>query len=345
VKAVAVAMVALAGCGWIAQGQVKKYERKVVTYEQLQPDAEALGRGDTRTTSDMLQKMADWEGYIGQRDMPPVERQKLVDRLGAARIRYLLAAAQLTDTPDLGYALAIGALGKDNADALGIVRRLADARGTRRRELHAKDRTYSMVVAGETMWQTTSSGMSVRNGVVTSAHERKDLVLKPGNCVFATRPFGAEGTPNPGLTFRFVGAEPAIHVRCYVNRDLAGLPDREAELIASVPGSASFSDVKRLPRVSAPGMKFVDFVLSGRVFDARLPFAHARIVLSYSYTKDIVAVPDKKGVLRMRKERPEIELSSSPLFWDRDGTLPEVVASPAVAPATPVSKTARSSKK
>ncbi|MCW5807805.1 MAG: hypothetical protein KIT31_35965 [Deltaproteobacteria bacterium] len=323
----AVAAMAAGGCAWVAQGQVNKYERRVVVYEQQQPDGEALGRGDTRSTADMLQKMAEWQGYIGERDLPPVERQKLVDRLAAARVKYLLAAAQLTDTPDLGYALATRALASDNPDALAIVRRLADARGARRQELLATDRTYSLVIPGETVMATTSEGMSVRNGVVTSSHVRKELTLKAGNCVFATRPFGAEGTPNPGLTFRFVGAQPVIHARCYVNRDLAALPAREGELIVSVPGSAEFSEhVQRLPRVSAPGMKFVDFVLSGKIFDARRPFAPAMIHLAYAYTKDLVAVPDRDGVLRLRKERPEVELAGSPVFWDRDGTLPGSVA-------------------
>lgn len=326
-KALAV-LAMVSGCAWIAQGQVHKYERRVVAFEKVQPDAEALGRGDTRSTTDMLQNMAEWQSYIEHRDLPPIDRQKLVDRVAAARTRYLLAASQLTDTPDLGYALATRALGADNAEALAVVRRLADARGTRRQELLAKDHTYSMVVPGKTVMATTSSGMSVHDGRVTSSHVRSEAVLESGNCVFATRPFSAEGTPNPGLTFRFVGRKPVIHARCYINRDLAALPSQEGELIVSVPGSAEFSEhVQRLPRVSAPGMKFVDFVLTGDVFDERRPYAPVQVVLGYAYTRDLVAVPDRDGVLRLRKERPEIELSRSPMFWDRDGTLPETTAS------------------
>jgi hypothetical protein len=175
----------------------------------------------------------------------------------------------------------------------------------------------------------TSSSAAFRDGRQVGGHTRRELVLEAGNCVFATRPFSSEGVANPGLTFRVVGKDPVVHARCYVNRELAALPPREGQLLVSVLGRETIpTKTITLPRVSAEGMPAVDFVLRGDMFDDRLPFLATQVVLSYTYTRDIVAVPDRDGVLRMRKERPELELSRSPLFWDRDGALPAHVAAP-----------------
>ena len=323
-------VVALSGCGWIAQSQVRKYERKVITYERLAPDAEALGRGDTRSTIDMLGLMDDWTGHIGQQDLPPIERQKLVDRLHAAKRHYLLGASQLTDSPDLGYALATSALTEGDREALAIVRKLADARAARRQAQFPAAKTYAIVKRGE-LGTTTSSNLAIHGGHVSGTTSTR-TVLKPGNCVFATRPFGAEGTPNPGLTFRIVG-KASVHVRCYLNRDLYALPERDGELEFSVEGEDVFPTVsRRIPLVRAEGMQFVDFVLHADVFDDRREFAATRVTLTYSYTKDLVVVWDH-GAQRLRKERPRYELSESPVFWDRDGEPLSSVAATAPAPA------------
>jgi hypothetical protein len=324
---------AASGCAWVAKGQVNKYDRRVKTYERLAPDGEALGRGDIRSTSEIVSQMANWIAEIKQQsDIPQVERQKLIDRLELAVRRYLIAAAQLTDTPDLGYALAVRAVTYDDPDAIAVVRRLAEARGERRQQLFAETHTYAVVKRGETTMATTSSGASVVNGKVAGRHETREVVLKDGNCVFATRPFGAEGVRNPTLTFRLIGTQP-IHVRCYLNRDLSTLPGREPELTVTVLGGGPKvgGHVQRIPFVSAPGMPAIDFVLDPIAFDDRKPFRAATVLLSYSYTlPDLVVVYDH-GRQVLRKERGELELAGSPVFWDRDGT-PSSASTSANAP-------------
>jgi hypothetical protein len=274
----------------------------------------------------MLHKIAEWSGYIEQQQLPPVDRQRLVDRLEASRRRYMLAAAPLANTPDLGYWLATMALTAHDPDALALVRKLSDARAERRQRMFSTTHTYSMVKDGETQMTTVSSGMSIQNGQVVDQYSSSRLELKPGNCVFATHAFGAVGRPNPGLTFSVVGKAPEFFARCYLNRDVLALPDREGEFVITVPGEGlipnrSWSAPR--PRVWPEGKRYFDFVLGrsdGQLVDDRYEFTAMRVTLAYEYTGDNVVVW-VNGAARVRKERHQVMLADSPVFWDRDGAL------------------------
>jgi hypothetical protein len=276
-----VLVVMLGGCAWVGLAKVNKLSRQVVAYEKLQPDAEALGRGDPATTQHALREMADWSFHIGQQDLPPVERQHLIDRLDAARRRYLLAAAKLTDTPDLGYALARMALAPGDTEALALVRSLGDARAERRQTLFASAKTYAI-------------------------EDGTDAI---GNCVFATRAFGDDTTPNLALTFRLRGRT-AFYARCYLERDPAGLPKADASWVLGAPAGA-FA-VRMLPVRSD---RFRDFLVTP-TRDPAKQFAHVQIDLGYDYSDGLVLVWER-GTSFLKKRMRTLKLADSPVFWER----------------------------
>lgn len=309
--------VAMAGCAWIAQGQVNKYDRRVRSFEALTPDTDGLARGDTAPTLKMLQQFEDWSGYISQQKLPAADQAKLVARMDVARVRYLLASARVANTPDLGYALASMAVTEGDDTPLATLRELSDARVARRQREFSEKRTYSYVVRGELATRSTGT-TRIAGGKVVQQTSSTTLIEKPGNCVFATRAFGTEGVANQALVFRIVGARPSIHVRCYLNRDLYTLPELDAEIHVSIPGlfQRSFS----VPRGHA--RKF-DFVIDNT--DVRVPFQPGQLTLTYEYTKDLIVVWEN-GAQRPRKERGVFTLSESPVLWDRDGSPPQTAA-------------------
>jgi hypothetical protein len=314
-RAVALSVIAaaLGGCAFIEKGQVNKYSRQVAAYEKLAPDAEALGRGDTHTTEDALEEMSDWAGYIGEQDLPPVDRQKLVDRLDDARRRYLLAAAKLANTPDLGYALARMTLAKGDVEALAVVRELADARAARRQELFATSHTYFIDLGNDPVWKTTAASASYVDGQLVSSHTHMQAVDRTGNCVFATKAFGKEGTKNSALTFRLVGDAP-VYVRCYLRKDPQALPYADREWVIST--SAGGFSVKGLTPASSSA-KYRDFLLTPHGMPEDDGFAHLEIALSYEYSDGTEVYWDDQGVSRLRKRMLSIDLASSPVFWER----------------------------
>jgi hypothetical protein len=278
---VLVMTIALAGCAWVARSKTTKLSRQVAAYEKLSPDAEALGRGDPATTTHTLREIADWSFHIGQQDVSPVDRQHLIDRLEAARRRYLLAAAKLANTPDLGYALAQMALAPGDTEALAIVRALGDARAERRQTLFASSKTYAI-------------------------EDGTDAV---GNCVFATRPFGDDTTPNPALTFRLIGRT-AFYARCYLERDPSGLPASDASWVIGVgDGGAA---VKILPVRSS---RFRDFLVTP-TRDLGKHYAHLQVDLNYDYSDGLVLVWERNTQV-LKKRMRTIKLAGSPVFWER----------------------------
>jgi len=312
---IALTLVLVTGCAFIARSRVDRLSRQIDAYERLAPDAESLGRGDVQPTTDAVRQMGQWADHIEQQDLPPVERQRLVDRLAAARHRYLLAAARLADTPDLGYALARTALTADDPDALALVRELSDKRAKRRQELFATAHTYELDLGDDPVWKTTSSGMAVVDGQVVAQHSTAELVERPGNCVFATRAFPAEGKPNPGLTFRLVGRH-AFYLRCYVRRDPAGLPRADGTWVVGV--SAGTFDVKGLTPAHS-SQRYRDFLITPAADGAsRGEFAHLQVDLSYDYSDGFEVVWDEQGVRRLQKRMRTVQLAGSPVFWERD---------------------------
>lgn len=279
----AILVVLASGCAWVVQAKVDKLGRQVAAYERLAPDAESLRRGDPTITLRHVQEMREWASHIEQQDLSRLDRQRLVDRLAAAERHYLLAAAGLADTPDLGYALARQALDGDDDEALAIVRTLSDARAERRQALFASAHTYA--VAGSA------------DGV--------------GNCVFATRAFAHDASPNPTLTFRLRGRT-AFFVRCYLERDPAGLPRADGSWV--IGASAGAFAVKMLPATSP---RYRDFLVTPTTVPGRR-YAHLQIDLSYDHSDGLVLVWDRLRQTQLLKKRMRtIKLATSPVFWER----------------------------
>lgn len=274
-------LVLLSGCSWLVQAKANKLGRQVAAYERLAPDAESLGRGDPAITLRHVGEMAQWSFHIDQQDLPRVEKQRLVDRLTAAKRRYLLAAAGIANTPDLGYALARQALEKNDEEALAIVRTLNDARAERRQKLFASAHTYAI--------EDGSDGM--------------------GNCVFAMQPFG-DGA-NPALTFRLRGRT-AFYVRCYLERDASTLPRSDGTWV--IGASAGGFAVKILPVRDARSRDF----LVTPTLDPGDRYAALQIDLSYEYSDGLVLVWDKDRRTNLLEKRMRtIKLATSPVFWER----------------------------
>jgi hypothetical protein len=307
-----------AGCALLAQAHVRKYDRQVQAYERVQPDAKALGRDDIASTSHMTSEMDDWAGYIRGQGLPKADVEKLVARLEVAKRRYYLAAGKLTQTPDIGFYLAMFGLIDGDAAALAEVRELSAKRAARRQTLFGQTHTYSLVVPGQMAMADLGGSESIVNGRVVEQSSSVGLVAKPGNCVFATRPFGAEGTPNPALTFRLVGKAPSAYVRCYIDHDLDALPGREAALVVTIPVGIADNFQTTVPIRPSAG-RYVDFKLDRGFVDDREPFSRIMIDLSWHYTNDLVVVWED-GANRLRKERKTIDLAATMIFWDRDGT-------------------------
>lgn len=278
-----VAMVACS-CAAAMANRAASMETRVDRLEHAELDHEALGRGDTRTTHRTLSDMAGWIAEL-ERDtmLSPADRTRLADRVRAARTRFRFAAAAITQPPDLGFALATAPIAyserTDNhalerPEYLAMVRHLADARTAMRQAQVAKAGTYA-----------------VREG-------------KVGNCVVATRPFGAEGTPNPGLTFRPVAGQ-LVYVRCYPKVSLRALPRRAGSFF----GAGTMMSAPRLD------LEHVDFTTR---FGEKQPISRG-LTLRYEYTHDNVVVWER-GVARVRADRRSVVLASSPILIDTPST-------------------------
>jgi hypothetical protein len=318
----------LSGCALMTQAHVDKMDGHVTKLESFEPDLKSLAKGDLEPTYNTIRMMSQVASIIDQdQETPPEARKRFVARVKAASRRYQLKAALLAKPADSGYWLAFGLLSEDDdAEVLAEVRQLADARIAERQRRFAHERSYELPRTEEVMWETTSSGMSVVNGQVVEQHESKSAVEVPGNCVFATAPFGPEGTPNPKLTFRATGAQPRLHVRCYLVHRPEDLPAAEGRLIVTVPDlRSSYQVVLPRPHGWPRERHYVDFVLEGNDSGSPVPydtaFFHLGVRVEYEYFEDNVVIWED-GAQRVRKQYARVKLAESGLFYDRDGTPP-----------------------
>jgi hypothetical protein len=169
------------------------------------------------------------------------------------------------------------------------------------------------------------SSSSYVNGEQVYSNSTSQLVQRPGNCVFATRPFGAEGVINSGLVFRIVGRSPVVYARCYLNSDPAAMSSRDGVLYVAIVREFDQAVLKLPPTSNTSGKhRYVDFTLRASdlpFIDLRKPFQNVMVSVYYEFTRDLVVVWDENAA-RLRKQRDGKELAASQLFWDRDGTPP-----------------------
>ena len=287
----ALVLVFLAGCSTAAY-----YDRKVSGFEHAKPDAEALARGDTASVERTLGWISDWETKIGDdHDVAPVPRQKLIDRLEAAARRYKLAAAAVAE-PEISFALARPLLTDGDRATLAIVRRAADGVAVERQQLLAKTGSYFHARAAA--WTTTKSEMWMYEGDV-GTYEEQELREQPASCVFATAPFGPEGTPNDALAFRVTPSARAVYGRCYLHPEPNDLPVGELTVVAQL-GDGPALRVRSGD--ATPGdHPHVDFTIDGAQLAIDRPFADLDVEVQYAY--------DGRALV----------LGRSKVFVDRDG--------------------------
>ncbi|HTJ41525.1 MAG TPA: hypothetical protein VL463_05490 [Kofleriaceae bacterium] len=280
-KAIAIAALVVGGCAWLSSEA--SYDRKVRAFEREAPDREALARGDTASTERVLGWMSDWQTKIGDdHDVAPVPRQRLIDRLDAAARRFKLEAAKVA-APEIAFALARPLLTDDDRAALPVIRRATDGVAAERQQELA--RTGSYFHARAAAWVTTDERMWMYEGDVAT-YEKQELRDQPASCVFATAPFGPEGTRNEALVYRVTKRDAQIYARCYLHPEPNSLP------------------VGRLS-IDAPIIEgdhpHVDFVIDPEALPRDRAFGDLDVEIRYTYDGTVQT------------------LSRSKLFWDRDG--------------------------
>lgn len=200
-------LVAGPGCGgMLAQmtggadpATVERLEAEVARYEKLRPDTGALAKGDVSAYRKAMKQGSDLMRLIAA-DLDGSDEERLIERVRAARERYIVAAADAAgpNDPNVGFWVTLtvtdGRFSYDdvNPGIMKRARRHARARGSFRQKEFERHGSYRADGRG-------------------------------GNCVFSARPFGRPGTKNKGVAYWFEGKSVDLHVRCFSEDDLRRL--------------------------------------------------------------------------------------------------------------------------
>lgn len=221
------------------EAKQKETLAKLDAFEALQPDAAALGRGDTEAFEAMLQQCNEIRQGIQALFPDGPDADKLFERTLAKKRAYILEASR------------VAARAGEANTAFWVL-------------IPYVDNTYKYEVL-----EDNEVMKEVRTTAQSRAAFRQDQLAKfksyaadgiGGNCVFSTAPFEAEGTRNPALAYYFEGRRLQIHVRCYSEDDLSNFsgPDGKFFIKLAINEYVWFGKPAGTPEKVAKGDKVLE---------------------------------------------------------------------------------------
>lgn len=290
--ALAFALFSLLGCTSL---KLAKYERRAAAFEAAQPNAEELALGELTSTLEIVENINDWGAHLEVQGLPKKDVARLIARYKKAQQRYLLAAAELANTPDLAFYLTILAIppshGNDAASVPDEIMEMAESYAQAR----ALPRHALLEASGTYAYEDTP------------------------NCVFSHHPFAEEGELNSELSFYFSGESQTMHARCYLSTPMSGLKGDGVFVVSVVGGSGleSFQKVIAARRDFEPERHYVDFVLDAndRFVHPDANFAVLSVSVLYERGSGGVLVLDSEGQLGVLEDIKRTPLAGSKLLW------------------------------
>lgn len=264
-------------------------DARVAAFETRRPDAGELGRGQIKDFQAALSEASDMD-HTAQTTMDGAAADAVINRVQAARTRYVLAAASVARDANVSYWILLQEIARrfKYSDAPQAALNAARHHAQKRAEL------VQQRFAEYGSYKADGTG---------------------GNCIFSTSELASTGTRDPNLT-HFVSGDTTVRVRCFATGALAGFarPNGRFELQLRATDELAWTVAVGTPSEFADGVAHVDAAIrvpQGPV--AADDYAALSGRLYYWYVDGFEY--DDRGARRpiWRKEL----LASSTLLWER----------------------------